>query len=276
MRILVTGANGYIGQGVVKSLVDNDIDVVATDYSVEYVDIHAEAVPCDLFRIKDPYNHFGKPDAVLHLAWKDGFNHFSDAHLHNLYSHCNLMNTFIEAGIDRVAIMGTMHEIGFYEGCVREDTPCDPATPYAISKNALRQYTKTLCQKQGSRMQWLRGFYIVGNTTRGNSIFSKITESENIGKKEFPFTSGQNQFDFVDYDDFCYMVAKAVCQEDVLGIINICSGKPEKLADRVERFINENHYSIQLKYGIFPERPYESKALWGDDSKIKDIIKKTV
>ncbi len=31
------------------------------------------------------------------------------------------------------------------------------------------------------------------------------------------------------------------------GIINICSGRPEKLADRVERFIKENNYEIRLQ-----------------------------
>jgi len=58
----------------------------------------------------------------------------------------------------------------------------------------------------------------------------------------------------------------------VTGIINICSGKPEKLSDRVERFIYENGYKIILKYGAYPDRPYDSKAVWGDNSKIQLII----
>lgn len=60
---------------------------------------------------------------------------------------------------------------------------------------------------------------------------------------------GQNQFDFIDYDNFCEQVARVVGQKEVQGIINICSGHPEKLADRVERFIVENGYKIKLKYG---------------------------
>ena len=82
---------------------------------------------------------------------------------------------------------------------------------------------------------------------------------------------GQNQFDFIDYEDFCEQVARVVGQNKVLGVINICSGQPEKLADRVERFINENGYKIKLKYGEFPDRPYDSKAVWGDSKKIEDI-----
>ena len=83
---------------------------------------------------------------------------------------------------------------------------------------------------------------------------------------------GQNQFDFIHYDNFCEQVARVVGQEEVQGIINICSGHPEKLADRVERFIVENGYKIKLKYGAFPDRPYDSKAVWGDDSKIRQIM----
>ena len=84
--------------------------------------------------------------------------------------------------------------------------------------------------------QWLRGYYIVGNSKFGSSIFSKITTAEEEGKK-FPFTMGQNQYDFIDYDILLSKLQRAVTQSKIDGIINICSGKPEKLADRVERFI---------------------------------------
>ena len=86
---------------------------------------------------------------------------------------------------------------------------------------------------------------------------------------------GLNQFDFLDYDEFCKQVADTVSQTEINGIINICFGRPEKLADRVERFIKENHYDIKLNYGAFPDRPYDSKAIWGDDFKI-NLIEKVV
>ena len=40
----------------------------------------------------------------------------------------------------------------------------------------------------------------------------------------------------------------------------------------MERFIKDNHYSIKLKYGAFPERPYDSQAVWADGSKIQAIL----
>lgn len=82
---------------------------------------------------------------------------------------------------------------------------------------------------------------------------------------------GLNQFDFTNYEEFCESVALTSSQSEVNGIINICSGRPEKLADRVERFIEENNLNISLKYGAFPDRPYDSKAVWGSNYKLSLI-----
>lgn len=275
MKVLVTGANGYLGRGIVKHLLDINCSVVATDRDLSRVDDRAQKVACDLFSVNDPYNFFNKPDVLLHLAWRDGFVHYSDVHIDDLPKHYRFLKAFAESDVKLIAGMGSMHEIGFYEGCIHEDTPCKPTTPYGISKNALRMLTQLLCEQNNKEYMWLRGYYIVGNSEFGSSIFSKITSAVKDGKQDFPFTMGQNQFDFIDYDLFCEQVARAVTQDKTLGIINICSGYPEKLADRVERFIQENGYKIQLKYGAFPDRPYDSKAVWGDACKIKRIIENT-
>ena len=273
MKILVTGANGYLGQGIVKHLLDYDYNVIAADLNVSNVDKRADRIACDLFSItNNPYEYFKEPDVLLHLAWRDGFIHYSDAHINDLPKHYKFIKTFADSRVKKIAVMGSMHEIGFFEGSIKEDTPCNPTTPYGISKNALRELTYMLCRQNNKNFQWLRGYYIVGNSKYGSSIFSKITAAEGENQKEFPFTMGLNQFDFIDYDDFCEMVARAVTQDEILGIINICTGRPEKLANRVERFIIENNYKIRLKYGSFPERPYDSKAVWGDNSKINRIM----
>ncbi len=273
MKILVTGANGYLGQGIVQHILDSGHEVVAADFVVDQTDERANGRVCNLFEIEDPYNYFDQPDVILHLAWRDGFVHYSDAHIDDLPKHYAFIKKFSESDVKTIAVMGSMHEVGFFEGSIKEDTPCMPTTPYGISKNALRNLTEMFCKQKNKTFLWLRGYYIVGNSQYGSSIFSKITAAEADGKTEFPFTMGQNQFDFIDYEDFCKQVAKAVIQDEVTGVINICSGYPEKLADRVERFIKENGYKITLKYGAFPERPYDSRAVWGDSSKINLILK---
>lgn len=272
MKILVTGANGYLGQGIVRSILNNGHCVVATDFNTQFVDERAERIACNLFEVDNPYSFFGEPDVLLHLAWRDGFVHYSSAHIDDLPKHYAFIKKMVDGGIQQVAVMGSMHEIGFFEGSINEITPCHPTTPYGIAKNALRDLTQMICKQKNIVFQWLRGYYIVGNSKFGSSIFSKITAAVDEGKTEFPFTLGQNQYDFIDYPDFCAQVAAVVGQKNEQGIINICSGKPEKLADRVERFIKENGYRIKLQYGAFPDRPYDSKAIWGNDTKIRKIM----
>ena len=272
MKILVTGANGYLGQGIVRSILNNGHCVVATDFNTQFVDERAERIACNLFEVDNPYSFFGEPDVLLHLAWRDGFVHYSSAHIEDLPKHYAFIKKMVDGGIQQVAVMGSMHEIGFFEGSINESTPCHPTTPYGIGKNALRDLTQMICEQKNIVFQWLRGYYIVGNSKFGSSIFSKITAAVDEGKTEFPFTLGQNQYDFIDYPDFCAQVAAVVGQKNEQGIINICSGKPEKLADRVERFIKENDYRIKLQYGAFPDRPYDSKAIWGNDTKIRKIM----
>lgn len=272
MNILVTGANGYLGQGIVKGILDNGHEVISADFSTEHVDERSRKFSGDIFALENPYEKLGKPEVLLHLAWRDGFIHNSDAHIEDLPKHYHFIQKMIADGVSKVCVMGSMHEIGFYEGSIKEETPCNPMSLYGIGKNTLRQTTELLCRQNQIMFQWLRGYYIVGNAKYGSSIFTKIMQAEEEGKETFPFTMGQNQYDFLDYDAFCRQVAAAVCQNDVLGIINIASGKPEKLAERVERYLKENCFKIKPEYGAFPDRPYDSKAVWGDTSKMDLIL----
>ena len=57
MKILVTGANGYLGQGIVKSIIDSGNDVIATDFRDTNIDKRAIAMPCNLFEIENPYEY---------------------------------------------------------------------------------------------------------------------------------------------------------------------------------------------------------------------------
>ncbi|MBE6837417.1 MAG: NAD(P)-dependent oxidoreductase [Ruminococcus sp.] len=272
MKILVTGANGYLGQGIVKELLNLGNYVIAADFTSENIDNRADITCCSIFDVEKPYEYFNKPDIVLHLAWKNGFVHNADNHIADLPKHYEFLKKMIDGGTKRVCVMGSMHEIGFFEGAINDNTPCNPMSMYGIAKNSLRQSVEIYAKEKEAQFIWLRGYYIVSNDVKGSSIFSKIAKAANEGKTEFPFTSGKNQYDFLDYDDFCYRVAKASIQEKITGIINICSGKPESLSSRVERFIKDNQYNIKLKYGAFPDRPYDSKAIWGDSSKIAEIL----
>ena len=272
MKILVTGANGYLGQGIVKQLIEDNNEVIACDLSLDNVDNRAKKVQADIFSLTNPYEYFGEPDVVIHLAWRNGFVHNAISHMEDLPSHYLFIKHLLDGGLKHIAVLGTMHEIGFYEGCINENTPTNPQSLYGISKDALRKATFLLCEEHKAICQWIRGYYIVGNSHYGSSIFSKITKAVQEGKTTFPFTTGTNQWDFIDYNDFSFQVASIVEQKKINGIINSCSGYPEKLSNRVEKFIKDEGYKIKLEYGAFPDRPYDSKAVWGSNKKIMEIL----
>lgn len=272
MKIMVTGADGYIGSGVVRQLLDEGHHVIAMGLApCGITDANLTEYVGDIFDF-DFAELDGLPDVLLHFAWRNGFSHNDISHLEDLPKHYLFIKAALNAGMKRVVVMGTMHEVGYHEGAVDEFTPCHPTTPYGVAKNALRELTGELCRQHGAAMQWLRGFYLVSNDGRGNSIFSKLVAAEREGKKEFPFTTGKTKYDFLPYEEFCRQVAAVVTQDAVTGIINICSGTPIALGMYIEQFIKDNAFDIKLAYGKYPDRPYDSPAIWGDNTKIQAIL----
>ncbi len=273
MRILITGANGYIGSRVVKSLLDMGNEVIATDISNEHIDNRADFIKANLFEDQDFYNLFKKPDVCLHLAWRDGFVHNSLNHIKDLSSHFKFLTSLIDAGIKQIAVMGSMHEVGYWEGKIDENTPTNPKTYYGIAKDTLRKSLSIYCQDKNVVFQWLRAYYIYGNDSFGNSIFCKIRKASEEGVEKFPFTTGKNQFDFISIDELSNQISQTITQKSISGVINVCSGTPISLADKIEWYIKQNGLKISLDYGKFPERATESPCIYGDNEKIKEILK---
>ena len=215
MRIVITGAAGYIGRHVVKQVLDMGHEVTAVDFRFDGVDARAARCNIPIFNnAEDIYCQLGKPDVCIHLAWRDGFIHNSPAHMCDLSDHITFCNNMMQGGLPYLSVMGTMHEVGYWEGAIDENTPCNPLSQYGVAKNAMRQSLMLSAAGNSCHLRWLRAYYITGDDVRGNSIF----------------------------------------------------------AERVERFISDNHFDIKLIYGAYPDRPYDSPGEWGDATKIHDIL----
>lgn len=277
-KILVTGSGGYIGRHVVEQLLKLGHKVVAVDlFNSVWENNDSEnlvVVNESVFNYSETaFERYGKPDVCIHLAWRNGFSHNADSHLLDFSDHFKFLKSLIDSGIKAVSVMGTMHEIGYYEGAVDENTPCNPMSNYGIAKNALRQALIQAIKDTETKLYWLRAYYILGDDIKNHSIFSKLLEMDKQGKKTFPFNSGKNKYDFINVDDLAYQISVASTQSEVDGIINVCTGRPVSLGERVEEFIKDNNLSIKLEYGAFPDREYDSPAIWGDSTKIEKIIK---
>lgn len=274
-RVLVTGAAGYMGPHVVGALVDAGAGVVAVDRVLPdgLAGDRVEAVRGDLFA--DPEGllaRVGPVDACLHLAWEAGFVHNAPVHMLRLSDHVRFLDAVAAAGVPQIAALGSMHEIGYHHGAITEDTPTNPISQYGIAKDALRRSLLVKHAGTDTLVQWLRCYYVYGDDARNSSIFAKIAQAAAEGRTTFPFTSGRNAYDFLHIDELAGQLAAAVLQREVTGVINCCSGTPVTLGEKVEAYIREHGYDLTLEYGAFPDRPYDSPAVWGDPAKIRAIL----
>ncbi len=186
MKVVVTGAAGYMGKYVVKELLNSGHQVYAIDFNHKEIDSRAEILDVDIFSGSEKiFEQVKRPDLCIHLAWQDGFVHNSPKHMENLSKHFTFLKNMIDGGLKKIAVMGTMHEVGFWEGKIDENTPCNPLSQYGIAKNALRQSLLLLTKNLDVKVYWLRAYYILGDDRRNSSIFTKLLQAEEDGKKNF-------------------------------------------------------------------------------------------
>ena len=274
-KVLITGANGYIGRHVVTAALNKGLTVLAADFDFDEVDDRVIQVTHSIFSDDDDlFEKLGSPDVIVHLAWRNGFVHNSETHIEDLANHYHFLKRMVDSGVKQIAVMGTMHEIGYHEGAIDEQTPTNPQSLYGIAKNALRDILFNITQNTDTVVQWLRAYYIVGDDARGSSIFAKLVQAEHEGKENVTFTTGKNKFDFINIDVLAKQIVTTISQDEFSGIINVATGVPETLASRVERFITDNDFKIELTYGVFPDRPYDSPGTWADVTIINKIMEK--
>ena len=278
MKILLTGASGYLGKQVIKyylSRQEEDIKLFAVGNAEKLEWSGIPVMDIDLFdegASQRIFNQFGRIDTLIHLAWRDGFKLNSMNHINNFPLHVNFISSLYKLGVKNINVMGSMLELGRFEGLALSSSPCLPTTLYGISKTALLEVLLKTNLYEDASIKWLRGFYFIGENSEGNSVFSKLYRAATRGDKIFNLTSGKNKFDFLDVREAARQIFLASIQNEVTGVINICSGMPITLREKIESFTKDQELEVELVWNSFPERPDESSIIYGDKTEIDKIL----
>lgn len=279
MRVLVTGATGFIGNHVVRELLMQGHEVIATSKNPEKARMaewysRVEHIPYDLnITRKNLFQFFQEPDAAIHLAW-EGLPEYKDLfHFErNLFSNYHFLKTLLDGGLKSLTVTGTCLEYGLQSGCLSEDIPTQPTTSYGLAKDTLRKFMEQVQQKYGFSFKWLRLFYVYGEGQSEKSLLSQLEMAVRTGEGSFDMSGGEQLRDYLPVEKISEYIVKAAMQNKVFGIINCCSGAPISIRKLAENYLAGKQKGIHLNLGYYPYLDYEPMAFWGDNEKLNNIL----
>jgi dTDP-6-deoxy-L-talose 4-dehydrogenase (NAD+) len=283
LKILVTGATGFIGKYVVKHLLSLGHTIVTTARKNT-----EEAVSCfpelknTLYIQKDLndreenyYSFFNKPDIAIHTSWEGLPNYYELYHIErNLLSNYYFIKNIISNGLRDITITGTCLEYGLLEGCLSENTNTKPCTNYGLAKDTLRKFVETLQNNYSFTYKWLRLFYPYGQGQQKKSLWGQMQDAISTNAKEFNMSPGEQLRDYLPVEKAAEYIVSAAIQNEITGIINCCSGKSVSVRRFAENFFEQRGYPIRLNLGCYSYSKHEPLAFWGDTSKLMRIVKR--
>lgn len=281
MKVLVTGATGFIGNYVIKELLKRNHTVVATSLNKEkaaqaswfnqvtYIPFNIN----DITQETDLFQLFQQPACIIHLAWEGLPNYKSDHHIkQNLPLHQLFLKKLAAGGAKNINITGTCFEYGMQEGCLSEDMPALPDNTYAIAKNRLRLFAEELAHQHSYNLKWLRLFYMFGAGQAANSLIPQLEKALRNHEKSFNMSGGEQVRDFLPIELVAQYIVEASLQTELTGIINICSNQPITVKDFVLSYLEKTAQSIQLNLGYYPYADFEPMRFWGSNQKLLQIL----
>ena len=279
MKVLVTGATGFIGRYVVNELLKHEHHVIATSRNSDKARSYewfsrVKYIPCDLNVIQENYFHFFyQPDLLIHLAWEGLPKYKGLFHLEkNLFSNYRFLKNMIEHGLESLVVTGTCFEYGMQNGALQEDMKTIPDNPYAIAKDTLRKFLEQLQIKNDFDFKWIRLFYMYGKGQNPHSILSQLDKALENRETDFNMSCGEQLRDYLPVEKVAEYIVKIAMQSKVKGIINCCSGKPISIRKLVENTLEKKQKNIGLNLGYYPYPDYESMAFWGNTDKLNGVL----
>lgn len=252
MKILITGAAGFIGSHMVKALVDRGNSVFPLDnfadyYSVDYkrlrvAELHQDPDKLQIIDISDrkaleqAFSSF-KPDFVIHLAAQAGVRlslNQSEIYISsNIEGFYNVLCCAEEFGVKGIlyasssSVYGDLTPTPYTESSLT----LRPKSFYGVSKLANEMFAEIQSRKSKIRFRGLRFFTVYGPWGRPDMAYFRIV-SAGLGESNFSlFGDGKVKRDFTFINDVIDTSIRllddlATRDEGFSDIVNIGGSRP--------------------------------------------------
>lgn len=279
MKVLLTGATGFIGRQVIRYLLAQGAHISAIrrqqahglrrrqlgdSDAVEWYEcgFHETA------RLRQLVAEI-RPSLCLHMAWfaEPGLYSEADANLDLVDATLSLIRILGAAGCRRFIGVGSCAEYDSVSGPLREDSSVNPMTLYGASKLACRFLGATLARSYGMEFVWGRIFYVYGPGEDPRRVVPAVVNTLLDGNS-FAATTGEQIRDFLHVDD----VASAfghLCFTDAEGVFNVSSGQPTTMRGLLEIIAKEIGRPDAICYGAASKHTFDPPYVVGDNSRLR-------
>lgn len=272
-KILITGGTGFIGQEVIKQLLQNGYEVHSLVYP-PFLPEEKNLIQYEMNLLDNTsvVNFFKehKFENLIHLAWYVG----PKCHMHNInldwtIATMNLVKAFVENGGKRYLGAGSISEYEYKYGYLLEDiTPTDSKTLYGNTKNALYNILKVYFKQNNCDFKWARIFNLYGPNEKPQRLMPSVINSC-LDNKDVIVSDCLKYQDYLHVEDTANGIIK-LFESNLEGAVNICSNKPIQLREIVNKIAQFTDFKGNILWGAIPAA-FEDKVVVGNNEKLKSI-----
>jgi NAD dependent epimerase/dehydratase len=292
MRVLVTGADGFIGSHLTEALVRNGYEVRAFVYynsfnSWGWLDHCADDVKgkFEVFAgdIRDPHGvkkAMNGCDAVIHLAALIAIPfsyHSPDSYVDtNIKGTLNVLQAARELNVSRVIHTSTSEVYGTAQYVpIDEKHPLQGQSPYSASKIGADQLAFSFYSSFNLPVVTLRPFNTYGPRQSARAVIPTIITQIANGNNQIKLGSVTPTRDFNFISDTVNGFISALTSKSGIGeVINLGSNfeiSIQDIASLIGEIMNQEIKVIDSDERIRPENS-EVNRLWADNSKAKELL----
>ena len=275
-RVLVTGANGFIGRHCLPILLSKDFEVHATDISdpeEKLKELHWHKVDLLDNKQTDELAAAICPTHLLHFAWYAKPNEYwnSPENIRWVEGSLHLLRAFHKNGGKRVVMAGTCAEYDWKDGyCSEQVTPLVPTTLYGTCKNAMQQLLKAYSLTTGLSSAWGRIFFLYGPHENPSRLVSSVILNL-LRNKTAPCSHGNQIRDFLHVEDVASAFVSLLTSQ-VNGPVNIASGRKITLREVVLAAADCLGKRELVQFGALPAAENEPPLIVGDNHRLTDEV----